>query len=65
MSEFDYPENRPGCICGRHRSQLEHDHQAQRALQCVAVTPEAKRYDGLLASEAMAAVFPKSTNRRV
>jgi hypothetical protein len=65
MAEFkytydpQYPEREPGCICGRHRSQLEHDDQA-RMLQCVSVESEPPRYDGLFASKALRANFPKN-----
>jgi nitrate/nitrite transport system substrate-binding protein len=46
MSTFDDPFDsgrplaRSGCACGRHRSQAEHDHEAQRQLQCAAVESE-------------------------
>ena len=29
-----------GCVCGLHRSPAEHDHEAQRMLQCAAVESE-------------------------
>jgi len=53
-----YPDTQSGCICGRHRSPLEHEHEL-RVLQCVPATSEPKSYDGLLASEALRANFPK------
>jgi nitrate/nitrite transport system substrate-binding protein len=74
MSTFDDPFdptrglNRSGCVCGQHRSMAEHDHEAQRQLQCTAVesqgTSEEKRYEGVLASAVMRAVFPKDAARR-
>jgi nitrate/nitrite transport system substrate-binding protein len=53
-----------GCNCGRHRSQGEHDHQAQLALQCVPAESEDKRYEGVVASAIMRAVFPQDMARR-
>lgn len=53
-----HPEYEPGCICGRHRSPLEHEREA-RVLQCVPVASEPRRYDGLIASKALRADFPK------
>ncbi len=40
MSTFDNPfdpelRRQPGCVCGRHASQAEHDHAAPLTLQCV------------------------------
>src|SRR4030081_3264273 len=78
MSTFDNPFDprrrlfRSGCACGRHRSDAEHDHEAQRQLQCTAVErqvgsqtgSEDKRYEGVLASAVMRAVFPKDAARR-
>src|SRR5215471_4106669 len=70
MSTFDDPLdptrglNRSGCVCGRHRSAAEHDYEAQRQLQCVAVESEEKRYEGVVASAVMRRVFPKDAARR-
>jgi nitrate/nitrite transport system substrate-binding protein len=74
MSTFDDPFdparglNRSGCACGRHRSTAEHDYEAQRQLQCTAVESQGKsddkRYEGVLASAVMRAVFPKDAARR-
>src|SRR6202051_3060413 len=66
MSTFDNPfdpERRlqRGCICGGHASQLEHD----TALQCEAVaSDETRRYEGVVASAVMRAMFPKDATRR-
>jgi nitrate/nitrite transport system substrate-binding protein len=63
MSTFDDPFDRThglareGCACGRHRSQAEHDYEAQRQLQCVAVESEDKRYEGVVASAVVRAMF--------
>src|SRR5215471_11614059 len=68
MSTFDNPFDperrldRTGCSCGRHRSQAEHN--AQLALQCAPVGNEDKRYQGVVASAVMRAVFPKDAARR-
>jgi nitrate/nitrite transport system substrate-binding protein len=68
MSTFDNPFdaqrrlNRFGCSCGRHASQGEHDRDAQ--LQCAAVESEDKRYENVVASTVMRAMFPKDAARR-
>jgi nitrate/nitrite transport system substrate-binding protein len=70
MSSFDNPFdpdrklNRAGCVCGRHRSQAEHDYDARRQLQCAAIESEDKRYEAVVASAVMRAVFPKDAARR-
>jgi len=69
MSTFDDPFDparrlASGCACGRHASQREHDHEAQRALACTSVAGEEKRYEGVVASAVMRAVFPKDAARR-
>ena len=68
MAIFDDPfdaerELRRGCICARHRSVAEHD-QATRKLRCEAAESEDKRYEGLVASAVMRAVFPQDAARR-
>ncbi len=70
MSTFDDPFDAArrltsaGCACGAHRSQAEHDHAARLAPQCAAVESEEKRYEGVVASAVMRAVFPKDAARR-
>ena len=65
MSTFDNPFdpkrrlNRSECSCGQHRSQAEHDSEAQRQLQCENVEREQTRYEGVVASAVMRAVFPR------
>src|SRR5207302_968373 len=53
--------------CGQHRSSAEHDH-AERALRCDQVQSQAesmeKRYEGVVASALMRAMFPKDAARR-
>src|ERR1700748_1600652 len=70
MSTFDDPfdaerELKTGCVCGHHRSAAEHDH-AERTLRCEEVPAESedKRYQGVVASAVMRAVFPKDAARR-
>jgi nitrate/nitrite transport system substrate-binding protein len=47
-------EDGPTCICGRHRSQAEHDYQSRLMLQCVPVeTDRRKRFDGVVAAAAL------------
>src|SRR5881392_4147355 len=70
MSTFDNPFDskqglkRSGCACGRHVSQIEHDRDAAPALQCTTVDSEDKRYEGVVASAVMRAVFPQDVARR-
>ncbi|TIH76607.1 nitrate ABC transporter substrate-binding protein, partial [Klebsiella pneumoniae] len=54
---------RSGCACGLHRSAAEHDHAA-RPLRCEPVVSEEKRYEGIVASAVMRAVFPQDVARR-
>jgi nitrate/nitrite transport system substrate-binding protein len=68
MSTFDDPFDprrslRASCTCGRHASQVEHDHEAQ--LRCQAVAADAdERFAGIVASAVMRAMFPKDAARR-
>lgn len=70
MSMFDNPFdpkrglNRSGCACGRHVNAAEHERDVQ--LQCAAVetTSDEKRYEGVVASAVMRAVFPRDAARR-
>src|SRR6267154_5021419 len=70
MSTFDNPFdpkrglNRSGCACGRHVSQIEHERDAAPALQCTPVESEDRRYQGVVASAVMRAVFPQDAARR-
>src|SRR4029453_12383021 len=63
MSTFDNPFdpsrslNSNGCTCGRHVSQAEHERDASAQLQCAAVESEEKRYEHVIASAVMRAVF--------
>ncbi len=73
MSTFDNPFdprrqlNSAGCSCGRHVSQSEHERDAIRQLQCdpiEAPASEDERYEGVVASAVMRAMFPKDVARR-
>jgi nitrate/nitrite transport system substrate-binding protein len=70
MSTFDNPfdarSRLSGCSCGRHASQADHDHDHDSAarLQCVAVESAEQRYEGVVASAVMRAIFPKNAARR-
>jgi nitrate/nitrite transport system substrate-binding protein len=73
MSTFDDPFDSSrrldssGCACGRHRSQAEHEHDARLALQCAPVEDARsaeRRYEGVIASAVIRAVFPKDAARR-
>jgi nitrate/nitrite transport system substrate-binding protein len=69
MSTFDDPFDadrklsRSGCDCGRHGSAAEHE-QAALALRCEPVPTEEARYQGVVASAVMRAMFPKDAARR-
>jgi nitrate/nitrite transport system substrate-binding protein len=68
MSTFDNPFDPStrlgGCACGRHVSQAEHERDVQ--LQCVPVERQSDetRYENVIASAVMRAVFPTDTTRR-
>src|SRR4051794_23654196 len=69
MSIFDDPFDadrglsRSGCACGQHRSAAEHE-SAAPALRCEPVQSEAQRYEGVVASAVMRAMFPQDIARR-
>src|ERR1700751_154649 len=69
MSTFDDPFDadralsRSGCICRRPLSAAEHEQDALR-LRCESVESREKRYDGVVASVFMRAMFPKDVARR-
>jgi len=72
MSTFDDPFETSrhlssSCLCGRHRSQAEHDFEARLTLQCAPVEDAAARrdtrYRGVVASAALRSAFPKSPPR--
>src|SRR6185295_10236939 len=69
MSTFDNPFDPDtrlragGCRCGQHVSEAEHEH-ATSALRCEPQPSEDKRYEGVVASAVMRAMFPKDAARR-
>jgi nitrate/nitrite transport system substrate-binding protein len=69
MSTFDNPFDpqrkllRGRCSCGRHMSEEEH-HRDAATLQCAPVESEEKRYEGVVASAVMRAMFPNDLSRR-
>jgi len=68
MSTFENPFdqrrrlNRYGCGCGQHVDQAEHD--AAMQLQCVAPENDDKRYESVVASAVIRAMFPRDAARR-
>src|SRR6186713_1150770 len=69
MSTFDNPFdpsrflNSSGCSCGRHISQAEHE-QHTGQLRCLPVESDDKRYETVIASAVMCALFPQDIGRR-
>src|SRR6476661_3821823 len=69
MSTFDNPFDPDrrlragGCSCGQHVSEAEHEHAAS-ALRCEPQPSEDQRYEGVVASAVMRAMFPKDVARR-
>jgi nitrate/nitrite transport system substrate-binding protein len=62
---FDADHRLPGgCGCGRHASVAEHEDDARQRPQCTAVDSEEKRYEGVVASAVMRALFPHDAARR-
>ena len=68
MSSFDDPFETSrhtsfACLCGRHRSQAEHDFEARLMTQCAPVentAPHAEtRFRGVVASAALRTALPK------
>ncbi len=69
MSTFDNPFDPKrrlysGCSCGRHASQLEHDQDTEARPQCSSASSDEKRYEQVVASAVMRAIFPKDAGRR-
>ena len=53
-----------GCSCGRHMDESEHERDAVSPLPSLATASDEKRYEGVVASAVMRAVFPQRTARR-
>jgi nitrate/nitrite transport system substrate-binding protein len=70
MSTFDNPfdPNRRlvagGCSCGRHATEAEHAADAAAALRSGMIASEERRYEGVVASAVMRAMFPQDASRR-
>jgi nitrate/nitrite transport system substrate-binding protein len=69
MSTFDNPFDpdrrlrSDGCSCGRHVSEAEHEATARLQIQA-SLESEQKRYEGVVASAVMRAMFPRDVARR-
>ena len=69
MSTFDNPFNpdrklrSAGCACGQHGSDAEHHAATQLQLQA-SIESEQKRYEGVVASAVVRAMFPQDVARR-
>src|SRR6478672_10685102 len=69
MSTFDNPFDPDRllhagrCSCGQHVSEAEHEHAAL-ALRCEPAPSDDQRYEGVVASAVMRAMFPKDVARR-
>ncbi len=58
--ESDRSREQLSCICGRHRSQAEHDYAARLTLECVPVEGGARkdeRFAGVVAARAITSEF--------
>jgi nitrate/nitrite transport system substrate-binding protein len=70
MSTFDNPFDparrlhSSGCSCGQHISKAEHDTATRLALQPAVASSEEARYEGVVASAVMRAMFPQDVARR-
>ena len=70
MSTFDDPFDprrliRSSCACGRHANQAEHDLDARPHVACAGGgANEEARYQGVVASAVMRAIFPRDAARR-
>ncbi len=68
MSTFDDPFDadrglsRTGCMCGQHRTAEEHDRAAPQ-LRCEPAPSEEARYEGVVASAVIRAMFPQDIAR--
>src|SRR3954452_25248376 len=69
MSTFDNPFDpdrglrSSGCSCGQHVSEAEHEAAAQLQIRA-SIESEQKRYEGVVASAVMRAMFPQDAARR-
>jgi nitrate/nitrite transport system substrate-binding protein len=63
---FDAGSRVSGCSCGRHVSQAEHAYECESvsAAQTAAAASAESRYEGVVASAVMRAMFPQDVGRR-
>jgi hypothetical protein len=65
--EADRSREQLTCICGRHRSQAEHDYAARFMLECAPVEDSAagddERFAGVIAARAARAAYVKPPRR--
>jgi hypothetical protein len=64
--ESDRSREQLSCICGRHRSQAEHDYAARLTLECAPVDRAARkdeRFAGVVAARAMRTAFGRAPRR--
>jgi nitrate/nitrite transport system substrate-binding protein len=69
MSTFDNPFDpsrslKTGCSCGLHATEAEHTRATQLQCATVETASEEKRYEGVVASAVMRAMFPQDAARR-
>ena len=70
MSTFDNPVdpnsrlNSSGCACGRHADQDTHDRDVATQLRCAPAENEERRYEDVVASTVLRAMFPRDAARR-
>jgi nitrate/nitrite transport system substrate-binding protein len=56
--------NTIACRCGRHATQRDHDEAADNTFRCDAAASVETRYEGVIATALMRAVFPHDATRR-
>jgi hypothetical protein len=65
--DSDHSREQMSCICGRHRSQAEHDYAARLTLECAPVDDRTARRDerfaGVVAQRAMRPTFGRPPHR--
>jgi nitrate/nitrite transport system substrate-binding protein len=69
MPTFDNPfdpdrQLTSGCSCGRHATERDHQRDTRQQFQCAEVESEDKRFEGVVASAVVRAMFPQNASRR-
>jgi nitrate/nitrite transport system substrate-binding protein len=69
MPTFDNPfdpdrQLTSGCSCGRHATERDHQRDTRQQFQCAEVESEDKRFEGVVASAVVRAMFPQDASRR-